>query len=161
VLQNPRTFVKFLYDFKSQHYPYSLPFFQKYHNHLIYFASFHHLLRLIILLLLRKVMGTSFLQIQIENYVRKIEPQMIQIRPLKRRRRKEVKEYPNSIANWRFQCLVAFERFHSLVALERYQRLVANGRFQCLVANARRRKSTFSPLPPNKFYLNLHFFQWF
>jgi hypothetical protein len=43
---------------------------------------------------------------------------MIQICPLKRR--KEVQEDPNS---------------------------VANGRFQCLVANGRRKRSTFSPLP--------------
>jgi hypothetical protein len=32
---------------------------------------------------------------------------MIQIHPLKRRRRKEVKKDPNLVANGRFQCLVA------------------------------------------------------
>jgi hypothetical protein len=35
---------------------------------------------------------------------------MIRIRPLKRRKRKEVKEEPNSMVNERFQCLVAFQR---------------------------------------------------
>jgi hypothetical protein len=59
----------------------------------------------------------------------KKKPYMIQIRPLKRKRRKEVKEDSNSIANGRFQCLVALERF------------------QCLVANGRKKKNTFSPLP--------------
>jgi hypothetical protein len=35
---------------------------------------------------------------------------MIRIRPLKRRRRKEVKEDPNSVAYGRFQCLVTLGR---------------------------------------------------
>jgi hypothetical protein len=35
---------------------------------------------------------------------------MIRIRPLKRRKRKGVREKPNSMANERFQCLVAFQR---------------------------------------------------
>jgi hypothetical protein len=86
----------------SQHYPYSFPFFQKYYNHPIYSASFHHLLKLIILLLPRKVVGTSILDIQIKNYIREREPQMIRICPLKRSRRKEVKENPNSMANGSF-----------------------------------------------------------
>jgi hypothetical protein len=43
--------------------------------------------------------------------------------PLKKRRKKEVKEDPNSMGNGRFQCLVALERF------------------QCLVANGKRRKN--------------------
>jgi hypothetical protein len=59
---------------------------------------------------------------------------MIQIRPIKRRRRKEVKEDPNSMANGRFQCLVAFEGFQCLMAFKRFQCLVALERFQCLVA---------------------------
>jgi len=66
------------------------------------------------------------------------KPQMIRIRSLKKKRRKEVKEDIN---------LVALERFHCLVALERFQCLIANGRFQCLVALGRRRRSIFSPLP--------------
>jgi hypothetical protein len=35
---------------------------------------------------------------------------MIRIRLLKIRRRKEVKKNPNSMANGRFQCLMALER---------------------------------------------------
>jgi hypothetical protein len=62
---------------------------------------------------------------------------MIRICPLKRRRRKEVKENPNWVANGKFQNLVAFGRFHYLVAFER---------FQCLVANGRKRRNTFSIL---------------
>jgi hypothetical protein len=119
------------------------------YKHPIYFISFHHLPRLIILLLPKKVMGTSILKIRIENYVRKRDPQMIQIRPLKKRRRKEMKEDPNSMANGRFQCLVTFGRFHYLVALERFHCLMALRRFQCLVALGRRKRriNIFSPLP--------------
>jgi hypothetical protein len=47
-------------------------------------------------------------------------PKLSKFALLKRKRRKEVKENPNSLAN---------------------------GRFQCLVANGRRRRNTFSPLP--------------
>jgi hypothetical protein len=36
---------------------------------------------------------------------------MIQIHPLKRRKKKEVKEDPNLMAYGRFQCLMALERF--------------------------------------------------
>jgi hypothetical protein len=36
---------------------------------------------------------------------------MIQFAPLKRKRRKEVKEDPNLVANGRFQCLWPFEGF--------------------------------------------------
>jgi hypothetical protein len=43
---------------------------------------------------------------------------MIQIRSLKRRKKKEVKEDPNSVANGRFQCLVALERFHAWWPME-------------------------------------------
>jgi hypothetical protein len=39
---------------------------------------------------------------------------------LKRKRRKEVKEDPNSVVNGRFQCLGANGRFLSLVALGRF-----------------------------------------
>jgi hypothetical protein len=45
----------------------------------------------------------------------------------KRRRWKEMKEDPNSMANGRLHCLVALERFHYLVA------------------NGRRKRNTFSP----------------
>jgi hypothetical protein len=114
----------------SQHYPYSLSFFQKYYKHPIHYPLFHHLLRLIIFLLSRKVVGTNILKTQVENYVRKRKShQWSEFALLKRRRRKEVKEDPNSVAN---------ERFHFLVAL---------GRFLCLMANGRRRRGIFSPFP--------------
>jgi len=48
---------------------YSLPFSQKYYKHPIYSPSFHHLLRLIILFLPRKVVEISIFKTQIENYV--------------------------------------------------------------------------------------------
>ncbi len=105
-----------------QHYPYSLPFFQMYYKYPIYSPFFHHLPRLIILLLQKKVVGINIFRIRIENYVRKKEPQMIWIHPLKRRKRKEVKEDPKLVTNGRFQCLVALGRFYCLVALERKKR---------------------------------------
>ncbi len=43
-----------------QNYPYPLPFCQKCYYHLIYSPSFHHLLRLMVLFLPRKVVGKSF-----------------------------------------------------------------------------------------------------
>jgi hypothetical protein len=74
MLPNLRGFVKLSKISSSQPYPYSFPFFQKYYNHLIYSLSFHHLLKLIIFLLPMKVVGTSILKIQIENYVWKNSP---------------------------------------------------------------------------------------
>ncbi len=85
----------------------------------------------------------KFSKIQIEHYVWKREPKSSKFTPFKRRRRKEVKEDLNLVANGRFQSSVAFERF------------------QCLVANGRRRRNilfTSFHFPPNKFYLNLLFF---
>jgi hypothetical protein len=60
---------------------------------------------------------------------------MIWICYLKRRRKKEMKEDSNLMANWTFQCLVALKR---------------------------RRRNAFSPFStsPNKFELNLHFFSF-
>jgi hypothetical protein len=55
----------------------------------------------------------------------KKKPKCPEFAPLNKRRRKEMKEDPNSVAYGRFQCFVAFERF---------QYLMTNGRFQCLVA---------------------------
>jgi hypothetical protein len=78
---------------------------------------------------------------------------MIQIRPLKRRKRrkKDVKENPNLVVNGRTQCLVALERF---------QCLVANGRFQCLVAIEGEGKTPFHifPLSPQQILLKPSFF---
>ncbi len=117
----------------SKNYPYLFPFFQKYHYHPIYYPSFHHLLKLIIFLLPKKVVGTSFPKIQIKNYFLKRKPQMIQIWPLKKRRNKEVNEDSNSVAYGRSQCLMANERFQCLMAFERFWCLVALERFWCLV----------------------------
>jgi len=109
---------------------------------LIVFNTFHHLLRQNILLFPRKIIGSSIVKIQIQNCVLKIKPQMIHICLFFKRRRKEVKEDPNLVANGGFRCLVAFGRFHCLVAL---------GRFQCLVPNGRR--NAFSQFPPKQILL--------
>jgi hypothetical protein len=113
----------------SQHYPYSFPFFQKYYKHPIYSPFFPPSTKINHFFLFLEGCGNKYFKIRIKNYVRKIEPQMIWIHSLKRRRRNDVKEDPNLVANGRFQCLVAL------------------GRFQCLVANGRKRKITFSALP--------------
>ncbi len=63
----------------SQHYPYSLPFFQIYYKRPFDSPFFYHLPRLIIHFLLKKVVGRSILKIWIENYLPKIEPQLIRI----------------------------------------------------------------------------------
>ncbi len=78
LVRNYATKPKGVYDFfskisNSKHYPYLLPFFQKYYKHPIYFPSFHQLLRPIILLLPKKVGGTCIFNIQIKNYVQERE----------------------------------------------------------------------------------------
>ncbi len=113
-----------------QNYLYSLPFFQRYYHHPIYFPSFHHLRRFTTLLFPRKVVRTRFQILKSKIMFEKKSPKLFKFMPLKKRRRKEVKENPN---------------------------LVANGRFQCLVALGRRRKNIFftsSHFPPNTCYLN-------
>jgi hypothetical protein len=124
----------------SQHYPHSLQFFQNYYKCPFYFLSSYHLPRLIILFFLNKVVGTSIIKIWIENYVwgKGKNHQWFEFALLKKRRGKDVKKDPNSVANGRFHCLVAFGRFHWLTALERVH---------CLVANGRWKRNTFSFLP--------------
>jgi hypothetical protein len=131
VLQTPKVFVQFFKDFKLSKLSLLTSILSKLLQSSNLFSLFppstlnnHSLLR-------KKVVGISFFKIQIKSYVRKRKPQMIQIHPLKRRKRKEVKEDPN---------------------------LVANGRFQCLVGLGGKRRSTFSPFhlfplppPPTKF----------
>ncbi len=76
-------------------------------------------------------MGARLLKIRIEDYVQKERPKWSESTLLKRR--KEVKEDSNLVANGR----------------RRRRR-----RFQCLVVNGRRRRSSFSPLfifPPTNF----------
>jgi hypothetical protein len=79
-----------------------------------------HQLKLIILLLPRKVVGTNIFKTQIENYVHKEKAFNDLNSPFQKegegRRRKEVKENPNSMANGRFQCLGPCEPYrHDLV----------------------------------------------
>jgi hypothetical protein len=74
MLPNLREFVKLSKISSSQHYPYSLPFFQKYYNHPIYFPSFHHLLGLIILLLTRKVIEQVLSRLKLKIMSRKRAP---------------------------------------------------------------------------------------
>ncbi len=113
---------------------------------------------------------------------RKERPKWFEFTPLKKRRRKEVKEDPNSMAYGRFQCLLVFGRFQCLVVFGRFQCLVANGKFQCLEANERfqcslslkgsngrfqclvvfekrKRKILFTSyhFPPQQFYYNIFF----
>ncbi len=143
MLQNQKGLWNFSKISNSQNYLYSLPFFQKYHNCPIYFFYFHHLLRLIIFLLPKKVVGTSFFKIQIESYVQKREPR---IHLLKKKRRKEVKEDPNSMAYGKFQWLVALKRFHYLVALRRFQCLVAPWKVPMFGGQWKEKETPFSPL---------------
>jgi len=115
--------------------------------------------------------GTSIIKIWIENYVRGKgkNHQWFEFALLKKRRRKDVKKDPNSVANGRFHCLVALgrfhwltalERFHWLTALERFHWLTALERFHCLVANGRWKRNTFSLLPtsPQQILLKLSIF---
>ncbi len=75
----------------SQHYPYSLPFFQNYYQHPFYSPSFYHLPRLIIFFLLKKVV---FSRIELKIILRKESLKWSEFALLKRRKRKEVKEDP-------------------------------------------------------------------
>ncbi len=70
---------------------------------LIYYPFFHHLLRLITLPFPRKVIGTSFSKYSNQNWSLKRKAKWSKFAPLKKRRRKEVKENPNLVALGRFQ----------------------------------------------------------
>jgi len=73
---------------------------------------------------------------------------------LKRRKRKEVKEDPNSVAYGRFQWLEANGRFQCLLVFGRFPCLVALKWFQCLVVLKGEGETSFSPLftsSPNNF----------
>ncbi len=132
MLPNSRQFVKFFLRFQNPNIiPIHFHYFQKYYKDPIYSPSFHHLQRLIILLLQKKVAGTSIPKIRIEMIMSKKRTLNDPNPPFK----KKVKKDPNLVANGRFHCLAALEKFQCLVALER---------FQCLVANGRKRRSTFS-----------------
>ncbi len=127
----------------SEHYPYSLPFFQNYYSHPFYSLFIYHLTRINIFFLLKKVVRTNIFQdLNWELSSKKENSKWFEFALLKKKKKKEVKENPNSRANRKFQCLVV------------------NGRFQCLVTNEMKSKNTFSPFPTflMKFYLNLHFY---
>jgi hypothetical protein len=105
VLPNPRGFVKFFQNFKLPTLSLLPPFFQNYYKHPFYFLSFYYLPRVTILFLLKKVVRINVFQ----NLNRKLSsPKKSSKRSeftlLKRRRKKEeVKEDPNSMANGSFQ----------------------------------------------------------
>jgi hypothetical protein len=80
-----------------------------YYYHSIYSPSFHHLLKLIILLFPRKVVGISFPRFNSKIMSEK-DTKLFKFTFLKRRRKKEVKENLNLVALGRFQCLVALGR---------------------------------------------------
>jgi hypothetical protein len=106
VLPNPRGFVNFFSKISSsQHYPYSLPFFQKYYKHPIYFPSFHHLLRLIIFFLSRTIIGIIILKTQIKNCVKKKNPPMIQIHPFKKKEREGNEKRSQFSGQWKVPLL--------------------------------------------------------
>ncbi len=147
----------------SQHYPYSLPFFQNYYKRPFYSPYFYHLPRLIIFLFPIKVVEISIFKIWKWKSCPKESSKWSEFTVFKRRKWKELKEDPNSVGNGRFHCLVALGRLHCLVtlgrlhylmALGRLHCLVALGRFHCLVPNGRRKRNTFShfpTFPPIKF----------
>jgi hypothetical protein len=127
----------------SEHYPYSPPFFQNYYSRPFYFLFIYHLPRINIFFPTKKNCGNKyFSRFELKIVLPKKKLQWFEFALLKRKKKKEVKEDPNSKANRRFQCLVV------------------NGRLQCLVTNGTKNRITFSPLPtfPKKFYLNFHFY---
>jgi len=72
-----------------KNYPYSFFFFQKYHYHPIYSTFFHHLLKLIIIIFARKVIGINFPNIQVISYVWKKKTQTTRIHTFKKKEMKE------------------------------------------------------------------------
>jgi hypothetical protein len=88
-------------------YPYSFPFFQRYYYYPIYSLSFHHLLGLIIFLLLRKVIGTSFQIFKLKIISGKKERQMIQIHAFKEKEKEGNEGRPQLGDQWKVPSLVA------------------------------------------------------
>jgi hypothetical protein len=103
----------------------------------LYSPSSSQLPRLIILFLLKKLVGTSILKIELKIMSREKErPPIIRVRLLKKKRRK-VKVDPKFGGQWKEKEKVL-----------------------CLVANERRKRrffSTSSHFPPKQLYLDLHF----
>ncbi len=118
----------------SQHYPYSLPFFQNYYKRPLSLPSFYHLSRLIILFLFKEVVGTSILKIWIENYPSKRKFQMIQIHPFQEKEMAGGEKRSQFDGQWKV--------------------LLLGGQWK----EKEKHLFIFSHLPPNKFYLNLQFF---
>jgi hypothetical protein len=115
--QSPNTITTHLHSFKTTtRFP-------------LYFPSFSQLPRLIILFLIKKLVGTSILKIELKIMSGEERAPMIQVRLLKKRR-KEVKVDPHLVANGR-----KGRRFPCLKVNGRIRR-----RFPCLEANGRRRR---------------------
>ncbi len=128
----------FLKILSSQHYPYSLPSFQNLLETSNQLSFFLPSIKTNQSSPTKKGCENKYsLNLNKKLCPKRNSPKWSEFALLKRRRRKGVKENPNSMAK---------------------------GRFQCLVANGKKMRSTFSTLPtfhPNFFTLNLHFFLWF
>ncbi len=136
MLQNPRSLVKFFENFKLSKLPLFISILSKVLLASSLFSLFPPSTKTNHSSPPKESCKNKFFQDSIQKLCPKREPQMIQICLLKRRRRKEVKENPNSVAYGKFQCLVA------------------NGRFQCLVTFGRKKRNiifTSSHFPPNNF----------
>jgi hypothetical protein len=81
-------------------------------------------------------MGTSILKIWIENYPSKIEPQMIWIHPFKEKEKEGGEGRSQLGGPWKVPMF--------------------DGQWK----EKEKHLFTSSHFPPNKFYLNLHFFLW-
>jgi hypothetical protein len=135
---------------RSQHYPYSFPFFQNY-KHPIYFFSFYHLPRLIILLLPKQVVGTNIFKIRVKNYVRKESHKRFEFTLLQRRRRKILIRWPME----GFNVWWLMEGFNVWWLMEG-----SNVWWPMEGEEKEKHLFTSSHFPSNKFYLNLHFLFW-
>ncbi len=134
MLLNSRRFMKFLQDFKLPTLSLFISILSKVLQTSNLLSLFPPLPKLIILLFPNKGVGTSIFNIQIENYVWKIEPQMIRIRSLKRTRKKEGEGRSQLNGQWKV--------------------LMLDGQWK----EKEKQLFIFSHFFPNKFYLNLYFF---
>jgi hypothetical protein len=101
----------------------------------LYFSSFLPLLRLIIICLLKKLVGTSIQDCMKIISEQEREPPIIRAHPLKRRRR-EVKVDPKLGGQWKIPCLVVNGRFHAWWSMEDSM-FGGQWKVPCLVVNGR------------------------
>jgi hypothetical protein len=90
-------------------YPYSFPFFQRYYYHPIYSLFFHHLLRLLIFLLPKNIIGTSFQIFKLKSHPKR-KRQMIQIHACKEKEKEGGEGRPQLGDQWKVPSLVALGR---------------------------------------------------